>query len=757
MPTNAEQTRREPRNVAPDAPGAPDAPSNRRLLRQFVIGAVVAVAAITALTWLGLGRVLESELKERARVSAERATQAIAALVSANAHGAGEAEWAALDARVRPVMDACGLIRVRVFGPGEALLYTSEDSDQGRRAPLEQGYAPSMRGAMATIVAPAHIVWREPRSETYARVLAATYIPVRDDTGTVGASVEACADVTRERHAAAVTLRRSVSVVFAALALAFLALTAVMHRAQRVIVEGAQALGEARARTRAEETLRAVVEATAGATGEAFFQALAATLAERFGARWAYAIERGADGEGIRTLALAGPGAGCERLARALTNDERSNGRGESHEQGLRAAGVVGRASAPMRGADGETIGEIGVLHDGPLALEAHDASILDILATRAGAEVERERWHQSVERTRERFRLTERLASIGALAAGVGHDLNNLLLPMRGQVRALLAMPQDETAAAQLRALAQSIEFLRQLGENLRLLADGGADVRAATAASTQESTRLGAWWGQIGPMLSRAIPKSVSLEVSLPESLPAVAVAPARLTQAALNLLVNAGDAIESGGQGVVRLWAEADDAGTVLLRVRDNGRGMNAATLRHAFDPFFTTKPRGASTGLGLALVQQIAGSAGGTVEIESVEGAGTTVTLRVPQAQEQRPTTGGPRIALTLSDGRTAAYARALLATEGLHVAFAPGVEPPSDADVWIVDDDAVDLASALAFLNARPGRRALAVGQPPPSWREAGVVVVGETLDRDTLRAALGALGNGNGGGNGAWA
>lgn len=729
------------------AAGAGSAPTrttgaraDRRLLAWFVAGSCVAAVAITAMAWFGLDRVLRAEMRERARFDAERATRALAAAVGAE--GPGRIAWGEVDARIRPVMDAFALVRVRVFGPGGELLYTSDDSEIGRAAPMEREIAASMAGLSATIVAPAHIVWRSPKSPLYSSVLAATYVPLQASTGAL--SVEACADVTRASNEAGVTLRRSVGVVFASLVVAFLALTAVMQRAQRVIVEGAAALGEARARTKAEEALRAVVEATAGATGDDFFRRLVARLADSFGARWAYLAER--DGSTARVAALWAAPDERDAFERVIGGSSPGAGAEIGRGEALWAVGARWRASAPVLNSAGDPIGEVCVLSDRPLGIEAHHESILSILAARAGAELERQRATAALEGSRERLRVAERLASIGALAAGIGHDLNNLLLPMRGQIRALRAAAGADDARAQVQALAQSVEFLRQLGENLRMLADGGSDASSPGAPGAQgESTRLAAWWAQIGGMLTRAIPGRVRLEVDLPESIPAVGVAPSRVTQAALNLLVNAGDAMVEGREGVVRLWAERDGEGFVRLCVRDNGRGMSEHVARHAFDPFFTTKPRGASTGLGLALVQQVAGGAGGSVEVDSAEGEGTTVALRLPVATAPGGAANGRSAAVSLEDNRLAAYARALLAAEGWHAAFAPA-GAPAGADVWLVDEASATPDAIRAFLSGGAGRRALVVGQATGAWGDAGGVALGETVDRESLRRALGAAG-----------
>jgi CheY-like chemotaxis protein len=107
--------------------------------------------------------------------------------------------------------------------------------------------------------------------------------------------------------------------------------------------------------------------------------------------------------------------------------------------------------------------------------------------------------------------------------------------------------------------------------------------------------------------------------------------------------NLVINARDALEGGGR--IELATEVV-GGEVLLRVRDDGHGMDEATLAQAFDPFFTTKPAGAGTGLGLATVLGIVAQSGGRVDVESAPGAGTLFEIALPLVAATAPDTPPP---------------------------------------------------------------------------------------------------------------
>jgi hypothetical protein len=163
-----------------------------------------------------------------------------------------------------------------------------------------------------------------------------------------------------------------------------------------------------------------------------------------------------------------------------------------------------------------------------------------------------------------------------------------------------------------------------------------------------------------------------------------------------------------------------------------------------VRHAFDPFYTTKPRGASTGLGLTLVQSVVKSAGGSAEIRSQPGRGATVSLLLPIADEPGERIAGATASVTASDSRLAAYAAALLSSEGFHVcpAPAPGSLRAVESALWVVDPAAIDVSAAREFLANDRRRRVLVLGHAPAPWRDAGAVELGETFDADTLRRAL---------------
>jgi signal transduction histidine kinase len=334
-----------------------------------------------------------------------------------------------------------------------------------------------------------------------------------------------------------------------------------------------------------------------------------------------------------------------------------------------------------------------------------------------------------------------ERMATLGTLVSGLGHDLNNLLLPIRGHLKALESSPLDDSARMHIHAVGQSVDYLQQLNENLRLFAldpDGPSDARGVTD--------IREWWDRLQAMLERAIPASMQLHVDLPDGLPVVGVAAHRLTQAVLNLLINASEAVTDSG--TIRLWADiSNDGQYVRMGVTDNGRGMTNEVRRRAFDPFFTTKRRSRATGLGLSLVHGIVRSAGGTVEVDSAPGRGTTIVLNLPTvpsdrvAQEMAKRDNRHFAAVSVRDRRIAACFRALLASAGFTVRPAPagGTDPVA---LWVTEPRPSALTRARELRAANPHCRIVLFGRGSDEWRSLGALAVEREGGLGTLREAL---------------
>jgi two-component system NtrC family sensor kinase len=254
----------------------------------------------------------------------------------------------------------------------------------------------------------------------------------------------------------------------------------------------------------------------------------------------------------------------------------------------------------------------------------------------------------------------SEKMASIGQLAAGVAHEINNPigfvssnLGTLRGYADALLkvvdAYETLDTVLAAHPQLLRYIEEQKQLNE----LAYVRDDIRTLIAESIEGTTRVrnivqnlrdfshvdqGDWQqtnlhAGLDSTLSvaRNEIKHKAKVIKDYGELPLVECLPSQINQVFLNLLVNAAQAITD--QGTITIRTRADDA-MVCVAISDTGSGMAPEVLAKVFDPFFTTKPVGQGTGLGLAVSFGIVEQHGGHIEVESTPGAGTTFSVMLP---------------------------------------------------------------------------------------------------------------------------
>jgi len=274
--------------------------------------------------------------------------------------------------------------------------------------------------------------------------------------------------------------------------------------------------------------------------------------------------------------------------------------------------------------------------------------------ARRREAEAQAER-----EASRAALAESQRLESVGRLAGGVAHDVNNALTVLMGGIE-LLYMDADDAQTLELlddmRAASEgALATARQL---LTFARTGKTQaVRVADASRAMRS---------LGRNLARLLPETIELVVELEDDLPPVAIATGDLEQLVLNLCLNARDAMPEGGRLHVSarldVGPEPDNARHVLIEVADEGVGMDETTRAHVFEPFFTTRPEGGGTGLGLSMVHGTVVGVGGTVELTSVLGEGTTVRVRLPLAGE------GVHVADVGSSIRGGGEARHLLLVE-----------------------------------------------------------------------------------------
>jgi len=315
----------------------------------------------------------------------------------------------------------------------------------------------------------------------------------------------------------------------------------------------------------------------------------------------------------------------------------------------------------------------------------------------------------EALRKSEQQLRQAQKLEAAGLLAGGVAHDFNNLLTVIAGYAEALLndvgtasSMKDDLTQIS--RAAEQATTLTRQLLTFSR------------RHESKPEVLDLNAIIAELEKMLRRLVGEHIVLALRLSPKPALIKTDPGQIEQVILNLVVNARDAIESGGQiSIESSHVEVSEAARerrscVMLTVRDTGQGMDEATRARIFEPFFTTKERGRGTGLGLATVYGIVEQSGGSITVHSEPGVGSTFKVYLPAtpgeiseppaipAEATLPMKAPIRVLLVEDEEMVRSVARRVLEQHHMQVVEAENAtvalsifhEHPADFDVVVSD-------------------------------------------------------------------
>jgi len=241
-------------------------------------------------------------------------------------------------------------------------------------------------------------------------------------------------------------------------------------------------------------------------------------------------------------------------------------------------------------------------------------------------------------ELTRERELRSQRLESLGALAGGIAHDLNNILSPLSISTFLLRSKVSDPSAQETLDTMEEVIERGGQLVKQVLSFARGVEGDRVQVDLKQVLRDVIG--------ILKETIPKSIEIKYAVAEPVGAALVNPTQLSQVLMNLCVNARDAMPQGGDLEItvetarldelyaQLAPDAKPGRYVMISVRDTGTGIPPQIIDKIFDPFFTTKEQGKGTGLGLSTSLGIVRSHGGFISVYSEPGAGALFKVYLP---------------------------------------------------------------------------------------------------------------------------
>ncbi len=286
---------------------------------------------------------------------------------------------------------------------------------------------------------------------------------------------------------------------------------------------------------------------------------------------------------------------------------------------------------------DKDLYGALLLLQKKPDSLDERRLGLATALASltasglsRAAKYAELQRSYSELQASREVLARSQKLRALGEMAAGVSHDLKNILNPLSLNLQFLRRLvPRDQQQAHEsiddmLKVLERGVQTIERLRTFSRLEPTGAVRVVDLSALAhealeiVRPRTRMNS---RIAYRLHEELLVSVRAKVD-----------PAEAVAAFVNLLVNAIDALEHGGN--VRIATGLDDQ-TAWVRVSDDGPGMSKEIEARVFEPFFTTKGE-QGTGLGLAMVYGFVQHHGGTVVLDTAPGKGATFTLRLPRA-------------------------------------------------------------------------------------------------------------------------
>lgn len=269
------------------------------------------------------------------------------------------------------------------------------------------------------------------------------------------------------------------------------------------------------------------------------------------------------------------------------------------------------------------TVAPMPLADEGPFLRE--ERNLLDEVARQIGQLVHRRAAEEERARLAEQLRQSERLASVGQLAAGVAHELNEPLGAILGYAQLLQKTARlPEQPREDVERIVKACLHAREIVRNLLLFARQVPPRMTPTDINDVVREVLHFMHGPC----ERA---GVAVEDALCPHLPSIPADAAQLRQVLVNLVANAVQSMPSGGHLSVRTVASGSE---VVLAVSDTGTGMSEAVRARIFDPFFTTKEVGQGTGLGLAVAHGIVVAHGGRITVASAPGEGSCFEVRLP---------------------------------------------------------------------------------------------------------------------------
>lgn len=251
----------------------------------------------------------------------------------------------------------------------------------------------------------------------------------------------------------------------------------------------------------------------------------------------------------------------------------------------------------------------------------------------------------------------SSKLTSLGKLVAGVAHEINNPNTFIRGNINIIDEAMRDilpildrayrEDNSLTIARLDYDVfkenipimlDDMKGGANRIKKIVDGLRNFAKKDEGLLTDEVNINSLIKNNMRFTEKEIRKRARLEISLDESIPAIKGNIQKLEQVLMNLMLNAGQAIDKARQGLIRITTSRDDGSSdIIVKISDNGKGMSEETQKHIFDPFFTTRRDTGGTGLGLSISYGIIQEHNGNIEVYSRPGKGTTFTLRLPVQQ------------------------------------------------------------------------------------------------------------------------
>ena len=288
----------------------------------------------------------------------------------------------------------------------------------------------------------------------------------------------------------------------------------------------------------------------------------------------------------------------------------------------------------PLVGQD-HVIGALAVDNrSGGRSFRSDDHTLLDGLATQAVIAIENARLVKELKSSREQVMRADRLGTLGTMAAGLAHEINNPLVSINTFLTLAPEKRVEDDASfwGQYHKLASAeLDRIRTLVSTMSRLARGQGE-----GAPQPTSVNLAEVTGEVATLMKREVDlKGIQIELKADAATPAVRGIRDHLHQVVLNLIINAVQATPEGGHVEVEIFPEGSEGqDQSCVRVSDSGHGIPEEHIERIFDPFFTTKDPDKGTGLGLMIAHEIVADHGGDIEVQSRAGEGSQFLIRLP---------------------------------------------------------------------------------------------------------------------------